>query len=389
MKSRKRIAILAEFPWGFFEVGASGRGGGEICTWLVQLAEEFAKDCPYEIHWVTIDRKLSGIRPELKQWGRQFFHRLPGIKESYDLRMGYRLSRWQLQRQIKQIGADLVHCWGTETAYPSVCGSCGVPSILSMQGILSEYARIGGLPEMYYWRRLAAREPQLLQAATVVTCESQWGIDRVKAVHGFLRTYQVEYGVHRGFFEIPWQPDLEHPYALFSGCIDFRKGVDVLMDAVAQIEPRDWRLKFAGHGALFEEMKARNLPGVEWLGLLNWDDLQRELAGAMCLVLPTRADTSPNVVKESRVIGLPVITTRHGGQVEYIRDGENGIIVDPLEATGLAAALSRLMDDPQLACKMGGTRHAEDRAYFLPANTAQGFLAIYAELLGTMAMAPI
>jgi glycosyltransferase involved in cell wall biosynthesis len=251
-----------------------------------------------------------------------------------------------------------------------------------MQGILTEYARIGGLPKIYYWDELVKRESGYLKAVTVVTCESQWGIDKVLKVNPNLKAYQVEYGVHPSFFDLAWEPDSKAPYALFLGSIDTRKGVDILLDAVETLPERTWRLKLAGHGSLYQELMVRNIPGVEWLGTLNWVELQRELQAATCLVLPTRADTSPNVVKEARVIGLPVVTTIHGGQAGYIRNGENGIIVEPLNPEGLAEALTRVMDDSQLARRMGTTRHAEDRAYFRPENTARGFLDIYDELLG-------
>ena len=117
------------------------------------------------------------------------------------------------------------------------------------------------------------------------------------------------------------------------------------------------------------------------MGQLDWKALQGELTQARCLVLPTRADTSPNVVKEARVIGLPVITTKHGGQSGYILNGVNGLIVDPLNSAGLSKCLSCVMEDPVYAKKLGAANHEKDRAYFLPVNTAKGFVQIYNDLL--------
>lgn len=374
--------ILADFPWSFFNQGAIGRGGGQSCTWLTQLAEEFSKQDTSEIHWVTINHENIKQKTKTKKWGGQYFHMIRGLKRSLDLRLGLRFSRWTLLRIIRKIKPSVVHCWGTETAYPSVCGHCNVPVILSMQGILSEYSRIGSLPDMYYWNELARREPEYLKHATVVTSESQWGINRIRESALHIDVRQVEYGVNSSFYQIFWQPATKQPYALFSGSIDHRKGVDTLLDAWKLITQDGIALRIAGDGPLFKELKDRNMPNVEWLGLLNWQQMQQQLAGATCLILPTKADTSPNVVKEARVVGLPVITTLHGGQAGYIKDGENGIIVNPLEPIGLAKALSRLMENPALAKQMGACRHEEDRAYFRPENTAKGFLNIYDELLG-------
>ena len=377
-----KIAILADFPWSFFELGATGRGGGQACTWLAQLAEELASHQEFEIHWVTLDRTRWRGPVERRTWRGQTFHRLAAGKLKIDLALGYLPSRIRLNECLRGLKPDLIHCWGTERAYPVACGALGVPSILSMQGILSNLQKADLLGDGWVWWLMASREPGFVRAATVVTCESRWAIDRIREVAPGVDARQVEYGVHSGFYDIPWNPDPARPCALYVGTISCGKGIDVLFDALEAIKDRKWTLKLAGDGPLRNELEARNVPGVEWLGTVAWDRLQRELAAASCLVHPTRADSSPNAVKEARVVGLPVITTIHGGQAGYIVNGENGLIVDPLEPEGLARALERVMSNPRLAQQMGATRHELDRAYFRPANTAKGFLELYAELLG-------
>lgn len=378
---RKRIAILADFPWSFFEQGATGRGGGQACTWLAQLAEKFAKGTPYEFHWVTLDRSRTWGGGERREWGGQTFHRLAAGKLKIDLALGYLPSRIRLHKCLRGLKPDLIHCWGTERAYPAVCASLAIPSILSMQGVLTNLQQSGILDGGWVWRSMASLEPGFIRSATVVTCESQWAIARVREVVSQVDARQVEYGVHPGFYDITRQPDQTNPYALYVGTINRGKGIDVLFEALLKVNDRNWTLKLAGDGPLRAEYQARNIPRVQWLGIVAWERLQRELAGASCLVHPTRADSSPNVVKEARVVGLPVITTIHGGQAGYIVNGENGLIVDPLEPVGLATALERVMSNPWLAQQMGATRYELDRAYFRPANTAEGFLELYAELI--------
>ena len=229
---------------------------------------------------------------------------------------------------------------------------------------------------------MAAWERKFMRAATLLTTESSWGVDRVKEIFPEANVRKVEYGVNPSFYDVEWKPDDSRPYAIFVGTISHAKGADVLLKALSLIENRGWRLKVVGQGPLQSEFANGVIHGVEWLDNLRWSDLQRELSGARCLVLPTLADTSPNVVKEARVIGLPVVTTRHGGQSGYVFDEINGIIVDPLCAEGLAKALVRLMDDRDLAFQMGRARHEEDRAYFQSARTAKEFLNIYRELVG-------
>jgi len=82
-------------------------------------------------------------------------------------------------------------------------------------------------------------------------------------------------------------------------------------------------------------------------------------------------------VKEARVVGVPVVTSKNGGQSGYIRDGLNGRIVEPLNADNLAAALADVMSSHERAVCLGKGRHEEDRKYLHPMRTAAGFAEIY------------
>ncbi|WP_269523437.1 glycosyltransferase family 4 protein [Coraliomargarita parva] len=382
---KKRIAILADFPWSFLSEGAKGRGGGQGNPWLMQLAEELCQYTDeYEFHWVTLDLKARQSGPETEVWEGQHFYRLPRTKITVDLLLGYWPSRRRLLAALREIQPDLVHCWGTERPFPVVFNHIKVPGILSMQGVMSTYKEIGAIPPGFQWKIITSFEPKFIRSADVVTAESKWGMEQVRKIRPDAKLYQVEYGVNRGFYDVHYCPDNESPYALFVGTFDRRKGIDLLVEAMASIDGRGWKLRVAGDGPLRAQLQANSPGNVEWLGMLDWKALQAQLAGARCLVLPTKADTSPNVVKEARVIGLPVVTTRHGGQAEYVIDGVNGYIVDPLEQSGLVEALCRVMDDPEHALSLGGRNHEKDRDYFQPANTARGFISIYRELLGSL-----
>lgn len=376
----KTIAILADFPWSFFDHGATGRGGGQACTWLTQIAGAFAESSGFHFHWLSIDRTMPMGKTVSKTWKGQSFTRIGGPPLRIDLLTGYRVSELALRRCLRRIKPDVIHCWGTERAYPVVCKGAKVPTILSMQGILSEYARIGSFGGNKIWTKMAAFEPGFLKSADVITCESKWGRDRVLEIAPDKQVRLIEYGVHPDFYKLQWNPDQENPYVLYVGSLDWRKGVDVLMDAAQLLDKRPWRILLAGDGPLKASFESRNVPGVEILGNCQWNRIQELLERASCLVLPTRADTSPNVVKEALVVGLPVITTPHGGQAGYVIHGKNGLIVDPLEPYSLADAMSRLMNDPESRAAMGGWEHDRYRDLFRADHTASGFIRLYHEI---------
>ena len=372
-----RIAILADFPLSALSGGAVGRGGGQGCTWLPQLALAFEKMPEFEIHWVILDRREKRAET-LKQHG-QTFHRVPSVSFSVDLALRCLPARRTLKRVLASIQPDLVHAWGTELIYPCVLRDCRVPTILSMQGILTEYQRIGGLPNDWRWRAMIASEPKYIRAATLVTSESQWGINRVKEIHPSAQCRMVEYGVHPDFFQLDWMPNPALPYALYVGGAGSRKGFDILVEALKRMPHRSWEMRLAGDMEMGEICRREGLQNVTCLGLLPWKEMQAQLQGAWCFTLPTRGDTSPNSVKEARVIGLPVVTSLHGGQSGYICDGENGKIVEPLDAEHLAQALDSVMASYSVARTLGAGRHVADRAYLSSELTARGFASVYSE----------
>jgi glycosyltransferase involved in cell wall biosynthesis len=376
-----RIAILAQFPLSALSDGAVGRGGGQGCTWLPQLASAFQEYDDLDIHWVILDRNIR--RTQVLEILGQHFHRVPAVKFSVDLALNYLPARLLLGREIRRIQPDVVHAWGTELIYPAALQDCKCPTMLSMQGVLTEYQRIGGLPDDWRWRKMITSEPSFIRSATIITSESLWGIDKVRAVHPSADCRMVEYGVHPSFYELSWQPDPLKPYALYVGGADKRKGVDILINALKLIPDRNWEVRFAGDPVIQQACDAAGLNNIRCLGLLQWSDMQMQLQGAWCSILPTRGDTSPNSVKEARVIGVPVITSANGGQVGYIKDGINGRIVEPLTKENLATALADVMSSHTRATSFGQGRHQLDREYLHPRRTAQGFAELYREMLET------
>lgn len=85
---------------------------------------------------------------------------------------------------------------------------------------------------------------------------------------------------------------------------------------------------------------------------------------AAMLVYPTVVnEASGNATVEAAACGLPVVSTYSGGIPEYVEDGRTGLLTTRGDAWELARAISRVLDDPALACVMGeaGRRRVVDR----------------------------
>jgi glycosyltransferase involved in cell wall biosynthesis len=374
----RRIAILADFPLHLVPGSGVTKPGGHYATWLPQLAESFADQREFKIDWLTVCRTAAKAPPV--EWLGQTFHRVAVPGKLRALR-GYRRDRKEIVRLLRELKPDLTHSWGTEDCYGLAAADWGGPFVLSMQGILSEYVRRAPMHPLvhlqaWYERRVFAR-------VRALTCESLWGLELMKTFCPAARTWQVEYGVSRHFYDVPWQPDPSLPTAVFVGTADARKGLEDAVRAFSSPRLSGTRLEILGDtgNAMARRLMKVSTQNVFWLGRLSREETASTIGRAWCLVLPTRADTSPNVVKEARVIGLPVITTPCGGQADYVKDGKNGWIVPPGDVTLLTERLASVLSDIGTTRTFGAWEHEAQRAWFRPEQTGARFLQAYRELL--------
>lgn len=131
-------------------------------------------------------------------------------------------------------------------------------------------------------------------------------------------------------------------------------------------------------GWLAGELAARDLAGRAALpGALPHEDVAavvRELDVALAPYPRPEHDFyfSPLKLFEYMACGVPVVASRLGQIDEVVRDGETGLLVAPGDAAALAAACRRLLDDPELARRLGAAAAAEvSRRYTWDANAAR------------------
>lgn len=176
-------------------------------------------------------------------------------------------------------------------------------------------------------------------------------------------------------------PDLpDEPYILFVGALRPHKGIHVLLDAYARLSTRP-PLVLSGT-ASWDSPKnfptgARVYHDVPNALVMNaW---QRSMFGVVPSVGP---EACPLVVIEAMSCGRALIATRVGGIPELVRDGENGYLVAPGNATELAAALSRLITDDASRERMGRAAAERSREYRADALVPR-FESLYAEAVAS------
>lgn len=192
------------------------------------------------------------------------------------------------------------------------------------------------------------------QAATAVIAFSHWAAGSVVQDYGVpsARVHVIRPGVDLSLF----RPDsASHvragPKILFVGDDFQRKGGDDLLAAMAPL---------AGEAELDLVTHSSLPPMPAGLTVRIHRDLQPEspalvdrFRAADIFVLPSRGECFGHAIVEAMACGLPVISTSVGAVPELVCDGLNGYLVPPESPAALAAAIRRLVRNPDLGARMG------------------------------------
>lgn len=173
---------------------------------------------------------------------------------------------------------------------------------------------------------------------------------------------------------------------LFVGRLRTRKAAAVLVEAWSEVA-REFpaaRLVLLGDG----EQRAQLLAQVERLrlagsvriaGAVPRAEIDRWLRAADIFCLPSTYEGFPLAILEAMGQGLPVVATTVAGVPEAVDDGHTGLLVPPEDAPALAAALGRLLRDPELGRGMGRRGRAVLAERFAISRICADYLELWAE----------
>lgn len=149
-----------------------------------------------------------------------------------------------------------------------------------------------------------------------------------------------------------------------------KKGIDHALRALATVAPDvDWHYRIVGDGPLRAELEAlaAELGIAARVDFLGWrDNAEVKTIIAECQVLLAPSVTAregdeegiPVVLMEAAAGGLAIVSTRHSGIPELVRDGVSGLLADERDVAGLGRAIERLARDQELALDLG--RHGRE-----------------------------
>jgi len=218
---------------------------------------------------------------------------------------------------------DAVHAWNVPSAF-IMKKIKAKKKILSVHGIYSH--QVGMLHSKLTSNIVNSKESQVLDWADVLTTDSK-----------FVQSEYTKLGKKFEYIPAPLDskkfqdiPMVEKKNQIvFVGRDSYEKGIDILRN----IEPK---------------LNA----SVKYCTDLDWNDAMKIVKESKILIVPSRTESIPQVIKEAFFLQVPVIATNVGGIPELISDGNTGLLVPPENPQEMANTINTLLDDDETQQKL-------------------------------------
>lgn len=165
---------------------------------------------------------------------------------------------------------------------------------------------------------------------------------------------------NKGRYRIPVRNGLgfsnDEPVLLFVGTGFERKGLRYVIGALTHL-PSEIKLIVIGKGRfkIYRKMAEsyKVLERIRFLGPLR--DVEKYYAASDILILPTLYEPMANVILEALATGIPVVTSRHCGNMEVVTEGVDGFLIDnPFDSREIAEnikMIAKLIEIPEIQQK--------------------------------------
>jgi glycogen(starch) synthase len=289
------------------------------------------------------------------------------VRAPYEISSAFR----QLLRVARAFRPDLLHvqCFSANGVYAAwLARRLRVPLIVTLQGetVMDDT----DIYERSFTLRTSLRIA-LRQADAVTSC-SRFVLDDAEQRFGLARGrgqvipngVELDEGIPTRPIDLPFKR-----FVLTVGRVVAKKGFDLMLDAFESIA-RDHPaigLVIGGSGPARDDVERRaaeaGLAGrVSFPGVLSRGEIAWAMGAADVFVLPSRVEPFGIVVLEALRAGCPVVVSSRGGAPEIVRDGIDGLVVDPFRTDALSATVGRILTDTELAQRLsasGRSRAAE------------------------------
>jgi colanic acid/amylovoran biosynthesis glycosyltransferase len=183
---------------------------------------------------------------------------------------------------------------------------------------------------------------------------------------------------------------------VFVGRFVEKKGIDDLVEALGRLD--GVRALFIGTGPLEKTIRLRAAAlGLDatFLGAQAPAVVSRNMAAANVFAAPSKtaangdAEGLPTTILEAQRLGVPVVSTYHGGIPEAVSHGQTGLLVAEGDRAGLAASIQRLLTDEELRARLSEQARRSADAHFDLATQTLLLEDLYESVAATHTATPV
>jgi glycosyltransferase involved in cell wall biosynthesis len=310
-------------------------GGGEY------VVSEIARNLQEIGHAVTV---ATTGDPSIRQYQGTPTNRLPVSR--------YRLNlAW---RQIAEWGkdADVIHCFTYHAMYPSVRAGKALrkPVVGGVLGLFGDvWLEMRGPFVGRVWRRIERSLLGLPFAVKLHLSDFSFALARQIGVDRPGDQVLVP-GISHGQFYAA----AEKSYVLFTGKLDVRKGIKLVLDVARRL--RDVPFRIVGWGDAYNEVAALASPNVQIeKRISNRHQYLDALARARIFLFPTKVETFGLGLVEAMASGCAIVST---SPLQF-----EGVRIEQGDVDGASAAVRALWDDPALCARLARANQEIARQY--------------------------
>jgi glycogen(starch) synthase len=280
-------------------------------------------------------------------------------------------SAWRQAHRAFRPDIVNIQCFGPNGIYAAALARrVGVPLVLTSHGETLADDR-GAFQRS---RQLRSGLRRAIAEAADVTAPSAYVLEDLRARYGLGRSAGriIRNGVDPLAAPVPEELPSGR-YVLGVGRLGWMKGFDLLIRAFAEAEldpaitlvlggegpERDGLLALAAECGVSER--------VTLLGPLPPAEVARRMAGALAVVVPSRAESFGIVALEAWRANTALVMTNRGGAVEFVHNGRDALLVDPLDGEALAQALRQVTTDAALRARLATAGHERVGEFTWPA----------------------
>ena len=215
---------------------------------------------------------------------------------------------------------DVVHAFNVPSAF-AMKYTNAKKKVLAVHGVYSE--QVDALHSETTSSIVSSAELKVLKWADKLTTDSK----NVKKRYKEKLNVDVEFlfgPLDKKEFEFIKDIPKKENQVVYVGRDSFEKGIDILRKIESRIN---------GNVVYCTDMK--------------WEEAMKNLKASSLLVVPSRMESIPQVIKEAFFLKIPIIASNVGGIPELIEDEVNGLLVPPNEPEKLLHAINELLKDKE------------------------------------------